>query len=75
MSGVVVYLFHVLRWRTNREQFQLAAMACGFVPFPIIIRRLDGVEIFQYLSVFTLSYAAAVITFRRQVFRKLGHDR
>jgi hypothetical protein len=74
LSGTLVFFFHVLRWRTSREVFQLAAMASGFVPLFVVISQLHGAEAFQYLAVFVLSYTAAVVIFRRQVFRGLNHD-
>jgi hypothetical protein len=74
LSGGSVFVFHVLRWRTSREAFQLAAMASGFVPLVIVFSRLHGTAVFQYMAVFVLSYAAAVLIFRRRVLRGLNHD-
>ena len=67
LSGAAVFFFHVLRWRTSREGFQLAAMASGFIPLFVVLSRLHGAQKFQYLAVFILSYAAAVVIFRRRV--------
>jgi hypothetical protein len=74
LSGALVFFFHVLRWRTSREAFQLAAMASGFVPLFIVLSQLHGAAMFQYLAVFILSYTAAVVIFRRRVLRGLDHD-
>jgi hypothetical protein len=75
LSGALVFLFHVLRWRSGREAFQLAAIASGFVPLFVVISRLHGAEAFQYLSAFVLSYTAAVVVLRRRVLRGSNHDR
>jgi|ERR1043166_1327916 hypothetical protein len=74
LSGASVFLFHVLRWRTGSEAFQLAAMASGIVPLFVVMSRLHSAEAFQYLAVVVLSYNTAVLIFRRRVFRGLNHD-
>ena len=39
-SGALVFFFHVLRWRTSRAIFGLAAMASAFVPLFALMSRL-----------------------------------
>ena len=71
-SGVFVFLFHVLRWRTGRELFQLAAMASGFLPLWYAMARLQGKitwAAFQYLAIFMITYAVAVVIFWRRLRR------
>jgi hypothetical protein len=74
LSGALVFAFHVLRWRTGREMFQLAAMASGFVPLFVVMFRLRDTEAFQYLATFILSYTAVVVIFRRRVLSGLNRD-
>jgi hypothetical protein len=73
LSGALVLLFHLLRWRSGRGAFQLAAMASAFGPLFGVLARLPSAEAFQYLALFVLSYTAAVVIFRRRVLGGLNH--
>jgi hypothetical protein len=74
LSGALVFFFHVLRWRTGREMYQLAAMVSWLVPSLIVISRLHGTAKFQYLAILVLTYTVAVVFFQRRVLRGLNHD-
>ncbi len=68
-SGALVFVFHFLRWRSGREIFQIAAMAVGLMPALLLSSRLRGLEMVQYLAIFTLSYTLSVVIFRQKIVR------
>jgi hypothetical protein len=74
-SGALVFLFHLLRWRTGRAIFQFAAMASAFVPLFMLIRHVHFTHGLQYVAIFMVSYALAVSLFRHRVLGGLRQDR
>lgn len=73
LSGVFVFVFHVLRWRTGRERFQILAMVSGLLPL-FVVMRLHDASTLQYVAALIASYNIAVIFFRGRVLRELNPD-
>ncbi len=67
-SGALLSLFHMMKWRTGREGFQIAAMAVTLVPlFVLMDARLGPGPVCQYLAVFLSVYAGAIVALRYRI--------
>ena len=74
LSGVIVLIFHILRWRSGREIFQVAAIAAGILPLFFVLSQLHGTAAGQYVATFIISYTAGVLILRRRILRTLNRD-
>ena len=68
VSGALLSIFHIMKWRTGREGFQLAAMAAVFVPyFFLMAAHLGFGQIFQFIGVVISVYAGTLVTLRHKL--------
>jgi len=75
VSGSLLFAFHVLRWRTGNQLFQILAMASSYIPmFFILSRHQPFVATMQYAATFLASYTMLVFLFRGRILRGLNHD-
>jgi len=72
LSGILALYFNVLRWRSGRAIFQLAAGAFAFVPFFFVLHALQGKPMamtFQYVAVLIATYNTGLVFLRRRILR------
>ena len=75
VSGSLLFVFNVLRWRTGKQVFQILAMASALISgFFIISRHQSLVADMQYMAAFVASYTILVSVFRGRILRGLSHD-
>ena len=72
LSGVMVFIFHSLRWRTGRNLFQMAALVVAVGPFLSLLHRDNAVDMFmQYTAAFAVADNLLVMAFGRQILTGL----
>jgi hypothetical protein len=68
LSGILLSLFHVLKWRTGREGFQFAAMVSTFLPLLVLLHaHMATGPICQYFALFVSAYSGALVVLRRRI--------